>query len=86
MHTLRHIEFGIRSQAILILVLTALWCGSFIGWMWEMDSGRIFWTATFFFTPFITLAFGTILFISCRKSGQRFSWLARFALLAAVSP
>ena len=86
MHTLRHFDVGIRSQAILILALTALWCCSFVGWMSEMDSSRMFWTATFFFTPFIMLSFGVILFISSRKSAERLPWLVRAALFAAVSP
>jgi len=70
----------------LIFVLAGLWCFSFFGWMSEMDSRHTLWTCTFFFTPIVMLMFGIILFDSCRKTGQRFSWLVRLALLAAVSP
>jgi hypothetical protein len=86
MHTLRHFDVSIRSQASLVLALTALWCGSFFGWIFEMDSTRLWWTASFIFLPFVMLAFGVILFVSHRKTNQRPSWLVHFALLAAVSP
>jgi hypothetical protein len=86
MRTLRQMNISIRSQALLNCVLAALWGYSFFGWMSEMDSRHAVWTCTFFFTPLVMLMFGTILFVSCRRTGHRFSWLARLALLAAVSP
>jgi hypothetical protein len=86
MKAARHIEIGIRSQATLIFFLAALWCGSFFGWLWEMGSTRIFWTAIFFFTPFVMPLFALILLISDRRTGRRHKWLVRFSVFAASLP
>jgi hypothetical protein len=86
MQAMKHIEVGIRSQATLILFLAALWCGSFFGWLWEMGSGSIFWTAIFFFAPFAMPLFVVILLISYRRAGRPHTWIVSLAMLAAALP
>ena len=86
MHTLRHIDVGIRSQAVLVFALTALWWCSCFHWLSEMESSRLFWIPIFVFAPFVMLLFAAILLISYRRAGRAHRWLVRSALLAAVSP
>jgi hypothetical protein len=83
---IRPIVISVRSQAILIIILSALWYISCFGWFWEMNSGRLLWTATFVLFPFIMLLFGVILLVSYRQAGRVHPWLVGFSLLAAFSP
>jgi hypothetical membrane protein len=86
MHALRHIDVGIRSQAVLIFALAALWCASFFGWFSEMDSSHYSWTAIFFFMPFIMLLFGAILWVSYRRAGGAHKRWFIAALVVTICP
>lgn len=75
---------SVRCQSILIILMALLWALSCFGWLFEMQSQRLFWTAAFVFLPFIMLLFGIILFFSHKKANQKFKWLV-FTALACVS-
>jgi hypothetical protein len=85
MHTLRNIQIGVRSQAVMILALTVFWFCSFLGVISEIDSKHIFWGATFIFLPFIIPVFTTILVVSHRRTDRQHSSWVCAAVLATVS-
>jgi hypothetical protein len=88
MRELSQINFGVRSQAVLIFTMAVAWGFSFLGMISEMDSKSSgpFWAAIFFFTPFVMPVFAVILMVSHRRNGGGHRWLVRSAMLAAFSP
>jgi peptidoglycan/LPS O-acetylase OafA/YrhL len=85
MHTLRNITISVRSQAAIILALTAFWCLSFLGCLSEIDSPHLFWGAVLVFLPFVIPIFTIIMFVSYRRTGRQHSRWVCAAILAAVS-
>ena len=85
MHTFRHIDVGIRSQAGLIFVLTALW------WMSLFHDAffvchSLFWIGVGYFAPLVLLVFLGILLFSYHRAGRPHKWFFYSAVLAALSP
>jgi hypothetical protein len=83
MGTVRHISISIRSQAILVLALVALWGVSFAAC--QMAPKRFFWVAAFTILPFVIAVFASILFVSHRRSTRTYQQWFCAASIAAVT-
>jgi hypothetical protein len=64
MQTLRNINIGVRSQAVLVLALVCLWYLSFWMCITKPDSPNEFWPPLFILLPFVTSVFAGILMVS----------------------
>jgi protein-S-isoprenylcysteine O-methyltransferase Ste14 len=83
MHMLRNFRIGVRSQAVLIFVLTVLWYVS----VWSRLSEKgVVWAATFGLAPVAMLFLAVFLLISYLRGNRAYRWLVGIALLAAASP
>ena len=88
MHSFRAIKIGVRSQAIMVLALIALWYWSLVLTMQDIKVSRLglFWSALFSLLPFVTALFTVVMLVSFYRSGRPHRWWVRAAVIVALSP
>ena len=88
MHSLRAINIGVRSQALIVLALIALWYWSLLLTMQDIKVSRLglFWSAMFCLLPFVTALFTVIMLVSFYRSGRPHRWWVRAAVVVTISP
>jgi presenilin-like A22 family membrane protease len=77
-------KISIRSQAVLIFALTAVWYVSSVPF--SSEEPATYWIAIYCYMPFILLAFAGILLFSYYQSPREQRRIVHIALLTAVSP
>jgi len=86
MHTFRHLDIDIRSQAYLLFGLTALWWFSLICEISVFGFQSISWWAVAILAPLMLGILSVFLFISYRRANRAHKLLVRVALAAAATP
>jgi hypothetical protein len=87
-HSLRPINIGVRSQALIVLALIALWYWSLLLTMQDIKVSRLglFWSAMFCLLPFVTALFTAIMLVSFYRSGRPHRWWVWAAVVVTISP
>lgn len=90
MRASQDIRISIPSQAIVVVVFTALW---YLAWWLGLHSGKgflsnlhFFWGASFFLAPVVALIFSIALLLSHFRAGQSHRWLVYPTVLFAITP
>jgi hypothetical protein len=85
MHALRAISISVRSQAISVLALVALWYWLLVLALQNRDVGLLLY-AMFWYLPFVSAIFAGTMLVSFYRCGRASRWWVRSAVAAAVGP